>query len=645
MAVDREKRKAQMREASARYRARHPEAKRATDKAQRDKVRAVRPIIGIDSEGVDTDNGHQLVLIGASTGDVQMDRDGDGLRTEDILDKFMLPLLLENRNAIFVSYGFDYDVRMIMRDISQLQWEAVKLRRGSVKILGAKYRVTWTKNQLSITFLKIAGRPCITIYDVIDFFGGSFVDSVEKYLGPQFDDADRMAFDKVIAGKARRSTFAVSDFDMIMEYWWEEIQFLPPMMETLRDSVEKYLGITITKWNTATQLTVDMLNRVNALDVMEAAPEWVPVKDAFIGARIEAFSVGHVNEEVWDYDLNGAYGYGLKWLPNLKTGKWIEIDGADFVWTRDYVPFGIYELEWENWDIASVAPQPLPVRRGKAILFPTSVHTVVWGPEAWLVRNEARVLRAWVYVDDGTRPLSSLADTLWETRSAMRSANDPAEKVVKQALARIVGKFCQSFGTETNYFTGEIEKEPRFRRLEYAGFLTSFTRARLFEAMQIVLQEEGAIYNCNTDGFTTNTDIGKRLSLLHGFGDELGQWKVRKYEDLIIVETNMYMLKNTPWQVGVDGKEWVVKKAGYGPGYKITYEEIMVELSREDVWDKESPMIFTGVRFDDEEMVWTTEYTARHLGGKGKRIHTGNCSACARGLAPCDAAHTLTPRF
>lgn len=646
MAVDKDKRRAQNAAAAARYRERHPERRKETVRASKVKEKAVRPIIAIDSEGVDvSDDRHELVLIGASTGDILWETSDEGIPTERILEKLLLPLLLENRSAVFVSFGFDYDIRMILRDVSSLQWEAFKLRRKPMKVCGGKYQVTWTKNQLSITFLKVPGRPCITIYDVIDFFGGTFVSAVEKYLSADFNEEDEIAFERVIAGKADRSTFTLADFDSIREYWWEEIQFLPQLVEKLRDSIEKYLGITLTRWNTATQLTTELLTRHNVLNVMEGAPDWVPVESAFFGARIEAFCVGRVGEEVWDYDLNGAYGYGLKWLPNLRTGKWVEIDGSEFNWTRDYVPFGIYELEYESWDLASVQPQPLPVRRGKAILFPTSVHTHVWGPEAWLVRNEARVIRAWVYQDDGTRPLSALADQLWETRSAMRSSNDPAEKVVKQALARVVGKFCQSFGTETNYFTGEIEKEPRYRRLEYAGFLTSFTRARLFEAMQIVLREGGEVYNCNTDGFTTNRDIGQRLDFIHGFGEELGQWKVKKYEDLIIIETNMYMLKNTPWSRESDGKDWVIKKAGYGPGYKITYEEIMDELSRDDIWDRDAPMVFRGIRFDDERMVWDWEYTARHLGGKGKRIHTRNCGACQAGVRPSDGAHTLTPRF
>lgn len=646
MAISKEKRRAQLREAAARYRARHPEEKRNSDKKFRDKTQTARPIIAIDCEGVDvSEDRHELVLVGASTGVMRHSPNGDGFRTEDILDKFFLPLLLDNRGAIFVSFGFDYDARMIFRDVSALQWEAIKLKSKPVRVMDGKYRVTWTKNQLSITFLKVAGRPCITIYDMIDFFGGTFVSAIEKYIAPGFDENAQQDFEKVIEGKKVRGSLTLDEFDYIVDYWWAEIQFMPVLIETLRDSVEKYLDIVVTKWNTATQLTTELLNRHKVSDVMQAAPDWVPVDRAFFGARIEAFYVGRVGQDVWDYDLNGAYGYGLKWLPNLKTGTWVEIPGEEFSWLTDYVPFGIYELEYEHWDVSTVLPQPLPVRRGKALLFPASADTFVWGPEAWLVRNEVRVVRAWVYQDDGSRPLSDLADQLWNTRATMRRDGDPAEKVVKQALARVVGKFCQSFGTETNYFTGQIEREPRYRRLEYAGFLTSFTRARLFEAMQIVVQSGGIIYNCNTDGFTTNIDVGQRLDFIHGFGDDLGQWKAQKYEDLIIVETNMYMLKNTPWAEKQQGKDWVVKKAGYGPGYSITYDEIIEELSRDDIWDREAPMVFRGKRFDAEAMVWGWEYTSRYLGGKGKRIHTRNCGACAEGLRPSDAPHTLTPRL
>lgn len=641
--VDRARRREQNRLAAERYRTRHPERRRASNRAYKQRTQEERPIIAIDSEGVDvSDDSHQLVLIGASTGDIVFREDGSGIETRRIFDKLFLPLLMNNRSAIFVSFGFDYDVRMILRDVSAIQWEAIKLHKPT-KIMDRNYRVTWTKNRFSVTFLKIPGRPCITIYDVIDFVGSTFVQAVEKYLRPNFDVADAETFDKVIEGKERRNKFGVKDFSYILEYWNSEIGFLPWLVETIRDSITKYLGITVTEWDVATQLTKKMLDKHEVLSFMRAAPDVVPVERAFFGARIEPFYVGRIGEEVWDYDINGAYGYALKWLPNLTTGEWVEISGEDFKWDRDYVPFGIYELDYESWDVGSVLPQPLPVRRGSALLFPPSAHTFVWGPEAWLVREDAEVVRAWVYKDDGTRPLAPLADELWSVRMRMRVDGDPAEKVIKQALARVVGKFCQSFGTEIDYFTGEIVRSPKYRRLEYAGFLTSLTRAQLYQAMDVVTREGGQVYNCNTDGFTSNIDIGKRLEELHGFGEGLGQWKARKYEDLIIIETNMYMLKNYPWHS--DDKEWVIKKAGYGPGYKVTIDEIMDELSRDDIWDKDSPMIFTGVQFDDIDMRWITDYKVRHFGGKGKRIHTGNCSACADGLAPSDAPHTLTPRF
>jgi hypothetical protein len=631
----------------AAYRRAHPDRVRAVDAKRRQEDRENRPFVVIDFEGVNTDNGHQLVLIGAHPGNNEVEdwdflyldseKTGEGFSTEFILEQLLLRLKLDVPNGIFISYGFKYDIAMMFRDLTQYQWKAIKLGETRT-VMNGRYRVTMRDYRISIKFLKEKGKPCITIYDVMDFFGGTMVDAVETYLSDLFDEEQRRQFEKVCSGKERRGEFTLDDIEEIEEYWIAENYFLPWLVREVQGSIYRELGIYLVEWDSPTQITSKVLEKYEVKKYMAPVPDWVPVDKAFFGGRIESFYAGHVGSEepLWDYDIGGAYGYGLKFLPDLTDGEWALVDGEGFDWYNDYVPFGIYEVEYECWDSSSSLPQPLPERRGDSVVYPTSTHTWVWGPEAFMVRKEIKLIRAWIYKSPSQCPLGRIADELWNARIRLRRQGDPAEKVIKQGLARMFGKFCQNQGTEIDPLSGEVIKYPPYRNLAYAGFLTSLTRARVYEAVRQSLILGGRVYNISTDGFTTSADIGNWLDGRHGYGNELGEWKAKRYNDMVLVETNMYMVQDR-------SGDWVIKKAGYGVGYKVSFKEVMRQMARADVW--ETPLMFPGIVFEDESLEWVTVTRERMLGGKGKRLHTRNCIACSNGLSPCDAPHTLTLRW
>jgi len=634
-------------EAQRKYRAAHPERIKAQQERTRQARNAKnieRQVIVLDSEGTNyADGSHHMMLIGASVSEPVVGTPDNELTTERIIEKFLLPLWRSNPNAIFVAYGLSYDVRMILRDLRPSMWLGIKSGRKWYRICDGKYSILYVKHKSGSRFhikfnevRKARGESnTLTIYDIGGFFDGGLVQAIENHclhlLGPR----ELELLSLVVEGKSGRGTFLLDEVDYVKEYMSAELELTTILVNSLRHSLYEHWGIGLTVFDRTGIITDRMFQKHNVKKLLGDTPDFmVPlVEQANMGARIEAFAIGRVCGPVWDYDMTSAYSAALRFLPDLRTGYWEEIDGADFSWSRDFREFGIYVLRYEDEDLSTRVPQPLPARKGGTVLFPAFVReAVVWGPEARNVRHRrgTEVVRAYVYHDDGTRPLTPFVEDFLALRKSLRDAGDPAERVIKKAMAEVYGRFCQRAGQKVDDLSGDIVEFTRYFQLEYSGFITSWTRAELYRAMMHAVRAGGEVYHCNTDGFVTNVDIGGKLDM----GENDGQWRVKKYQDFVVLETKIYMLHSY-------AGEWKMKKAGYS-AYEIEPDDVLKALSNPLIWSEQTS--FYGTTFDDVAVMWVDIETSRQVGKAGKRQHSGNCTACSEGISPDNGMHFLRIR-
>jgi hypothetical protein len=177
-------------------------------------------------------------------------------------------------------------------------------------------------------------------------------------------------------------------------------------------------------------------------------------------------------------------------LPSLNAGQWRRSSG----YIRDAPTLTVYRV---RWDFAHAALYPFFFRSHDAsIFYPQRGEGWYWAPEVDAAREAIRsgalrgrctVLDAWSWepVDPDARPFGFIA-SLYAQRQQWKRDKIGAEKVLKLGINSLYGKTAQHVG-------GRDGAPPRYHQLEYAGWITSYTRAALFRAAIPTLARRSAI--------------------------------------------------------------------------------------------------------------------------------------------------------
>lgn len=490
-----------------------------------------RPFIAWDGEGVNLKGPgkpQSYVLFGCNHGHVS---NHGGLSAFDCLD-FIIETGLKHPGAFHVGFAFTYDANMIIRSLSPVTlgrlhrngW--VRLRRSD----GRVYAVTFARGKFfRVTLYRPEydskrnphAKTTVQIFDIFSFFAKSFIKAYESMVGP--------VPDIIKEGKAARAEFTIDEFDDILNYWSEEIQMLKRLAEELRRRVYN-AGLRITQWHGPGALATYALRSHRIKQYMSQSPDGVRLASryGYAGGRFELYKIGRIRGPVFAYDINSAYPHAIRQLPDLATGTWSYVESPSRI-SR----FGIYRVRLKMGHGFMGQPSPVFHRdRNHNITFPWVTDGWYWSPEAWhAMKCGAEIVEGWEYTGWSELPFAWVAD-MYAQRKDWQMRGIAAQIALKLCMNSMYGKLAQRVGWDPI-----SQRLPPFHQLEWAGWITSLTRARLFDVMSRIPFDR--LIAVETDGLYSTvppSEIGISMST------ELGGWDIKEYDEVMYVQSGLAWL-------------------------------------------------------------------------------------------------------
>lgn len=574
-----------------------------------------KSIVFVDGEGINLDDGsHSYVMLGIS--DCVQIIDRDGLDTRRILRYLFSHLSTEDLNCI---YGGSYDFNMWLKDCDETTLRLIyssNYMDAPVDVFG--YGVKWQRGKgFSI---EKDGRK-IVINDVVSFFQTTFVNACDQYL--QDSPTWTNNRDIIIREKAKRGDFTFEELQEIDDYNQLELVLGVELVTELRARLNR-VNLRPRRWNGPGAIASALFHREGIKAHMEVCPTPVAAagRYAYFGGRFEMIRYGAVQEKVYEYDINSAYPTALTKVPSLAGGIWAHTRG-DII---DH-PFALYHVRY--YGTRSDIPGPLGVRAKEGtVSYPTNAETWIWSPEMAVLRRycdtvpgtEYKVVEVWHFKPASFEKPFGFVTAMYEQRQALKAAGDGAQIALKLALNSMYGKTAQQVG----YIPGTASMPPRippYHQLEWAGFVTSWTRATVLSAL---LDTPGGIESAiafETDAVFTTKPLDIKI------GSGLGEWEVTEFDSLTYVQSGHYYGTTT------DGKE-VAKCRGIDRGFvsRETVEDTLRQPPDKRILPAELTRFYgAGVALARNNMdlwcTWRAEPKNLNLAPSGKRLHVG-CDAC-----------------
>lgn len=558
-------------------------------------------------------------------------------------------------DRIHVSFAFGYDTNMILRSLTDRQLRRLA-DKGTV-YLGNKDRWQYRVEHVQGKWLRITkfgdnadwdpdDKVTVTIFDVWGFFQSSFIKACESYL------PGNPLLDKIREGKGRRNVFTYADIDFITEYWKDENELGFALVNRLRELLYS-VNLDITSWHGPGALASFVYRtRGVAAHKADCGPEiYDAARYAYAGGRFERFHIGRY-QQAWGYDINSAYPTAIAQLPSLSEGQWRHryLAPGEIRSSADLEKFAVYRLDLRGYAIKRDAAPLFHRDSNGDVTFPWRLSGWYWAPEVAAMldtlseyRKRIQIVEAWEYLDWSTLPFAFVAE-MYEERRRMKKAGIGSQIALKLCLNSLYGKMAQRAGWE------RAGKAPMWHQLEWAGWVTSHTRATLFRLMQQMGYDN--LIAVETDGVYSSSSPDEL-----GIADSsaLGGWEVSAYDELIYLQSGVYAKRQ--------GDDWEIKFRGLDKdSFGDTAEESARAITEHSKLlvpgEKEWPALegkttrFIGYRnalfreiqnrgaMKQHHCVWETEPKAIDCGTVGKRIHSFRiCKACADGATAYEAPH------
>jgi hypothetical protein len=240
---------------------------------------------------------------------------------------------------------------------------------------------------------------------------------------------------------------------------------------------------------------------------------------------------------VIEQDINSAYPDAMRALPCLEHGKWAWT-GAEILRDEPAGAVFVCPIRFSHPREQFLCGLPFRSAKDGRLSWPRLGAGVYWSPE---IRSAERLgatcehRAGWLYQKRcDCRPFDWV-----ETRYAQRKALKGVQgEPLKRGINSLYGKLAQRIG------------EPPFANPVWAGLITAMTRAKLNDA--IASTDPRNVVMLATDGIYTLDP----LTLATGGG--LGQWGVKTFASLFIVQPGLY------WSPR-NGEEWRPKSRGISP--------------------------------------------------------------------------------
>jgi len=480
---------------------------------------------------------HSYTLLAASTGE-SLFNGGKRLESLDCL-RFLCDLADAHKKGIFVIFAGSYDINHIL--LFGLSKETVKsITTGSATRIiydGLDYEIEYRARKSltlrrGLSFVKDKHgkykpkwQTRMTVWDVFGFFQENFVGVMGKWLG-----TNHRHYDLIKRMKAMRGDFASVPQSDINAYNTAELECLVELMDKVKAAVEG-LDLVLNRWDGAGSIAAAIMRKHNIKDFKkETPPELIEaVSTAYAGGRIEVCKIGRYEGQIWDYDINSAYPYVMSQLPCLAHGKWITGTGSE--------PPPGFTLVHSEYSFPDNLPfDPLFYRTSAMqICFASRGEGIYWYPEYEAALNtpggNINVIKWWHFVPEcNHKPFHWIGD-YYKTRqqwikNPLEEWQSGGEKIIKLGLNSLYGKSAQQLG-------GRKDRPPAYHQMEWAGYITSATRARLYSAAAL---NRDAVIGFATDGIFTTSP----LPFSHSQDKTMGEWDVKVFDGLTLAMAGVY---------------------------------------------------------------------------------------------------------
>lgn len=415
-------------------------------------------------------------------------------------------------------FAFGYDVNMMLADVPV---RIVTQLYENGACYWREFRIAYTPGKKLTVSRYIGHGPdrkvvgSVTIWDMFTWIQTSFATWIDAWqLAPPDDIA------RIVAMKAKRSTFAEDEADQIRAYCLSECRYLASGARRLVDLIVA-AGVAVSTYYSPATVSKALLKREWVTDHRaEVPPEILTAVDAaYMGGRAEVSMIGPVAGPLWQYDIRSAYPAQAIGLPCLVHGRWTHRH------RKTITPWSMVRVSWRPKK-GNPHPQwgPLPVRpRTGSLRWPTHGTGWFWGVEVLGAMRHATidVKDVWTFTPGcDHRPFDYLTD-LYHERRQRKADGDPAEFVLKLALNA-------TYGALAEHPHKSDDEPPKYRCLAWAGWITAATRAALLDVL-------------TDDVILMATDcVLSRSELPVVLGDGLGEWEVKRYDDMFIAGTGIY---------------------------------------------------------------------------------------------------------
>lgn len=589
-----------------------------------EKFRAMR-FVAWDGEGSEVPDGEPqpYMLFGNS--------DGLSIQARQLSTIACLDLICKaDPDVINFGFAFDYDANQIVWEIGRRK---LHLLNEGKTILYENYWIQWIRGKWLRVKRNAPNSRWIKIYDVFHYFNTSLVKVLNAYEIGTIEEREY-----ITRMKEERPQFRWEEIQEVKKYWRLEGQLMVQLMEFVRDAFAD-AGLYISSWHGPGAVARYMMRTHNVKaaqkSLRESNPEvWIAARYAFSAGRFEQFRGGHYIGDVWNYDIHSAYPYAIQFLPDLNSGHWVHSRNVD----RNRIRadrFCLYQIRYRSprgkGDLENFRPHPLFRRlRNDNICWPDRVNGWYWSPEAELVKDDpnATFVESWEFQDDGSRPLSWIAE-IYHTREYHKRLGNPVELGFKLGMNSCYGQFAQRAGWESvRNVDGSRGGPPAFHQLEWAGYITSMCKAMVFRVANWAY-ERGGLVTIDTDGIFSTVRIPESV-LPNGIGPSLGQWEEKHFDEMLIIQNGFYWLK----QSGA----WKTPKTRGAPRGTVQIEKgwellDLVESGQHNASIATQKHMFVGIGKARQGSWWTwrswqTIDVDIVFGGSGKRQHDNRCAKC-----------------
>lgn len=424
--------------------------------------------IGIDTEAYDDG---QVMMICTSLG-------------ETILPEEWPAKIFQRkyRSATMVAYNLKYDAGALLQHLPREPLQELRAT-GRCKHLEYEYRVIANK-MLSIH----KGHHYVTIFDIMQYYGGSLDYNAKKYLGDEKEDMETKSFSREFVSK---------NWDRIESYCLHDAILTGRLAQRFIDQLVSW-GMHVKKLYSTAWVSYAWFSAKCGHPSVKAF--WLydrRVLDyamrAYNGGKFEVTTKG--SSYLYEYDIVSAYPSTIARL--------LDLYSVGVAWKTTYQKDAEYAFLDVKMKIPVDLPSPVAVKDQGRNLYPSGTieKTITKVEYDYLLANGADITiknACWLIPDNKKYPYKEEIERLVALKQEYKHGDEMAYHTVKILLNSLYGKFIQLIDTPDGKWRAGSSWNPI-----YGSVITAETRTRISDLQRL----HPSIWAVHTDSIISDTAL------------------------------------------------------------------------------------------------------------------------------------------